>query len=154
IEAVLDWATAREHRQGDNPARWRGHLDKLLPPRAKVQKVLHHAALPYVEVGAFMAKLREQEGMAACALEFLILIATRTGEVIGATWDEIDLGSAVWIVPPDRMKARKEHRVPLAKPALVILKRLKKGDLGPFVFPGGKPGKPLSNMAMLALLER
>jgi integrase len=154
IEAVLDWATAREHRQGDNPARWRGHLDKLLPPRAKVQRVLHHAALPYVEVGGFVAKLREQEGMAAAALEFLILTATRTGEVIGATWDEIDLGAAVWTIPPDRMKAGKEHRVPLAKPALAILKPLKKADLGPFVFPGGKPGKPLSNMALLALLER
>jgi integrase len=154
IEAVLDWATARRHRQGDNPARWRGHLDQVLPARAKVQKVRHHAALPYAEIGGFMAKLREQEGMAASALEFLMLTATRTGEVVGAAWEEFDLDAAVWMIPPDRMKAGKEHRVPLSKPALAILKRLKKSQSGKFVFPGGKAGKPLSNMALLALLER
>jgi integrase len=158
IERVLDWATVRGYRQGDNPARWRGHLETLLPQRAKVQKVQHHAALPYAEIGAFMAALRGQDGTAASALEFLILTATRTGEVIGATWDEIDPGAAVWTIPPDRMKAGKEHRVPLSKPALAVLTRLRDGapDAAPgtFVFPGLKAGKPLSNMAMLKLLER
>jgi integrase len=154
IEAVLDWATARRHRQGDNPARWRGHLDQLLPARAKVQKVQHHAALPYTEIAGFMAQLRDQDGVAAAALEFLILTATRTGEVIGATWDEFDLDTATWTIPPDRMKAGKEHRVPLSKPGLALLKQLQKDNSGAFVFPGGKPGKPLSNMALLALLER
>jgi integrase len=154
IEAVLDWATACGHRQGDNPARWRGHLDKLLPPRAKVQKVRHHKALPYAEIGGFMAALREQNGLAAYALELLILTATRTGEVINAKWEEFDLKAALWTIPGDRMKAGKEHRVPLSKPALAVLKRLEMGDPGEFVFPGAKPGKPLSNMAMLALLER
>lgn len=154
IEAVLDWATVRGYRRGDNPARWRGHLDHLLPQRAKVQKVQHHAALPYAEIGAFTEMLHEQEGVSPLALEFLILTATRTSEVIGATWDEIDLDGAVWTLPADRMKAGKEHRVPLSKPALALLKRLQKAKYGDFVFPGSKVGKPLSNMAMLKLLER
>jgi integrase len=154
IETVLDWATARGYRQGDNPARWRGHLDKLLPGRAKVQKVEHHAALPYAEIGAFMSDLRDQGGTAALALEFLILTAARTGEVIGAQWAEIDLGAGVWTVPAERMKAGKEHRVPLSKPALAALARLPRSDGTVHVFPGGKAGKPLSNMAMLKLLAR
>jgi integrase len=154
IEAVLDWATARDYRQGDNPARWRGHLDKLLPPRAKVQKVKHHAALPYAESGEFVAKLREQESTSALALEFLILTATRTGEVIGATWSEIDLDAAVWTIPADRMKAKREHRVPLSKSALSILKQLNEHRIGEFVFPGAKTNRPLSKMTLLDLLER
>jgi integrase len=104
IESILDWATARGYRQGENPARWRGHLDKLLPARGKVQKVNHHAALPYTELPAFMAELRQQKGAAARALEFLILTAARTGELIGATWSEIDLEARVWVVPGTRMK--------------------------------------------------
>lgn len=111
IEAVLDWATVRGYRKGDNPARWRGHLDKLLPPRSKVRKVEHHAALPYVEIAGFVTALRGQDGIAARALEFLILTATRTGEVIGARWDEVDLEKKTWIVPAARMKAGREHRV-------------------------------------------
>jgi integrase len=154
IERVLDWATVRDYRQGDNPARWRGHLETLLPPRAKVQKVQHHAALPYAEIGPFMSALRKQDGIAALALEFLILTATRTGEVIGATRDEIDLSAAVWTVPADRMKGGKEHRVPLPKPALAVLKRLHDAASGAFVFPGRKAGMPLSNRAMLMVLER
>jgi integrase len=154
IQTVLDWATARDFRQGDNPARWRGHLDKLLPPRSKVQKVEHHAALPYAEIGAFMAALREHESTSALALEFLILTAARTGEVIGAKWDEIDLGAALWTIPAERMKAKREHRVPLSKPALAILKRLHENRSGEIVFPGARAGKPLSNMALLMLLER
>ena len=154
IEAVLDWATVRGYRQGDNPARWRGHLDKVLPPRAKVQKVQHHTALPYAEIGDFVVALRAQDSTSALALEFLILTAARTGEVIGATWTEIDFAEAVWIVPADRMKAKKEHRVPLPKPALAILQRLYAHCTGDYVFPGAKPKKPLSNMSMLKLLER
>jgi integrase len=154
IERVLDWAAVRGYRQGDNPARWRGHLDQLLPARSKVRKVQHHAALPYTEVGQFMADLREQESTSALALEFLILTATRTAEVIGATWSEFDLDAAVWTMPAERMKAKKEHRVPLSKPALAMLKRLHKHRAGEFVFMGAKPGRPLSNMALLMLLER
>ena len=114
IEAVLDYATARGWRSGENPARWRGHLDNLLPARSKVAKVEHHAALPWREIGAFMAALAKEEGVSALALRFAILTAARTGEVIGARWSEIDMAEAVWTVPADRMKAAREHRVPLS----------------------------------------
>jgi integrase len=124
IETVLDWAKARGYRHGDNPARWRGHLDKLLPARAKVQRVEHHAALPYAAIGPFMAQLREQEGMSALALQFLILTATRTSEVLNATWAEVDLNAGVWTIPEGRMKAGREHRVPLSKSALALLREL------------------------------
>jgi integrase len=154
IERVLDWATVRGYRQGDNPARWRGHLDQLLVARSRVQKVRHHPALAYPEMGQFMAALREQESTSALALEFLILTATRTAEVIGATWAEIDFDAAVWTIPAERMKSRKEHRVPLSRPALAILKRLDKHRHGEFVFTGAKPDRSLSNMALLMLLER
>ena len=113
IEAVLDWAKVRDYRQGENPARWRGHLDKLLPAPSEVRRVEHHAALPYAETGGFISALRQQEGIAARALEFAILTAARTGEVIGATWGEIDLGQKVWTIPAQRMKAGKEHCVTL-----------------------------------------
>lgn len=154
IEAVLDWATVRGYRRGDNPARWRGHLENLLPQRSKVQRVEHHRALPYGEIGAFMGTLRQQDGVAAVAFEFLILTATRTSETIGARWDEVDIDHAIWTIPADRIKAGKEHRVPLSAPAIAILKRLNKIRQGDFVFPGGKAKKPLSNMALLALLKR
>lgn len=154
IEAVLDWAKARGYRTGENPARWRGHLENLLPRRAKVRKVEHHPALPYAEIGAFMADLRKQDGVAALALEFLILTAARTSEVSGARWSEIDLDKAVWTVHADRIKAGREHRVPLSAPALAILKKLHKTRDGEFVFPGGRKGKPLSANALLALLKR
>lgn len=156
IEAVLDWATVRGYREGDNPARWRGHLDKLLPGRAKVRKVAHHPALPYDDMGEFVAALRQQDGIAARALEFLILTAARTGEVIGARWSEFDLAEKLWTVPADRMKASKEHRVPLSPAAVAIIEQMKsvRVDDHAFVFPGGKRGKPLSNMAMLKLLKR
>ncbi|MGJ4973181.1 tyrosine-type recombinase/integrase [Bradyrhizobium sp. HKCCYLRH1073] len=152
IEAVLDWAAARGFRQGENPARWRGHLDKLLPAPAKVRTVKHHAALPYDELPAFMTALRAQEGTAARALEFLILTAARTGEVIGARQEEIK--DTVWTVPAGRMKASKEHRVPLPAAALAIVEKLRKEQGGEHLFFGGKRDKPLSNMAMLALLDR
>jgi integrase len=154
IEAVLDWATARGYRTGENPARWRGHLDKLLPARGKVRKVEHHAALPYRELPAFMTKLQAQEGIAARALEFLILTAVRTGEVIGARWDEFNLDEGLWTIPAARMKAGREHRVPLSAPAAALIRKLKKLHIGEFVFPGQKLTRPLSNMAMLKTLER
>jgi len=154
IEAVLDWATVRGYRKGENPARWRGHLDKLLPARSKVRKVEHHPALPYDELADFAAALRSQEGVASRALEFLILTAARTGEVIGARWDEVDLEEKTWIVPAARMKAGREHRVPLSAAAVAALEQMRETRESDFVFPGGKKGKPLSNMAMLAVLKR
>jgi integrase len=158
IESVLDFAKVRGYRDGDNPARWRGHLAKLLPARSKVRAVEHHAALPYSELPAFLATLREQEGNAARALEFLVLTGARTGEVIGARWSEIDLLDEIWIVPASRMKAHREHRVPLSPRALTILREIQAAPSGTSnnasVFPGGKAGKPLSNMAFLMLLRR
>jgi integrase len=152
IESVLDWATVRGYREGENPARWRGHLEKLLPPRRKVAAVEHHAALAYPELSAFMADLRHREGAAARALEFAILTAARTGEVLGATWSEIDLESHLWTIPGGRMKAGREHRVPLSDAVLEILTQLDRtGDL---LFPGQRPGRPLSDMALLMLLRR
>jgi integrase len=155
IEAILDWATAREYRQGENPARWRGHLDKLLPARGKVRKVEHHAALPYAELPGFLVALRAQEGIAARALEFTILTAARTGETIFAGWNEMELDKT-WTIPAKRMKAGREHRVPLSVRALAILEEMQahRHAEEDFVFPGGKRGKPLSNMAFLMLLRR
>jgi integrase len=154
IEAILDWATVRGYRKGENPARWRGHLDKLLPARSKVRKVERHPALPYDELADFIAALRSQEGVASRALEFLILTAARTGEIIGAGWDEVDLEEKIWVVPAARMKAGREHRVPLSAAAVAVLGQIKEIRESDFVFPGGKKGKPLSNMAMLAVLKR
>jgi integrase len=151
IESVLDWATARGYRSGDNPARWRGHLENLLPKRSAVRRVEHHAALPYPEIAAFMAQLRRQEGITARALEFLILTAGRTSEVIGAKWGEFDLAERLWTVPGERMKSGREHRVPLSDAALAIFGA--PGDPDQFVFPGGKGGG-LSNMALLMTLRR
>jgi integrase len=154
IEAVLDWARARGHRQGDNPARWRGHLDHLLPARAKLQPVIHHPALPYSKVGAFMFDLATQDTVASHGLQFQILTAARTGEVIGARWSEMDLDQKIWIVPGKRMKSGREHRIPLSSGALSLLKLALDYTLGEFVFPGAKLNHPLSNMAFLALLRR
>ncbi len=154
IESVLDWATARGYRTGDNPARLRGHIDNLLPEISKRRRVKHHPALPYVELGEFVAELRKQEGVAARALEFLILTAARTGEVIGARPGEFNLDAALWTIPGERMKAGKEHRVPLSSRVVAIIREIEKTHKGDFVFPGGKEGKPLSNMAMLELLKR
>ena len=151
IEAILDWATVRELRQGDNPARLRGHLDHLLAKRLASARG-HHAALPFVEIGAFMADLRKQEGIAAKALEFAIHAAARTGEVIGARWEEFDLTAGVWTIPAERMKAKKEHRVPLSARVIALL-----GDQdepGAFVFSGRRAGQPLSNMALMMTLRR
>ena len=156
IESVLDWATVRGYREGENPARWRGHLDKLLPARSKVRKVEHHSALPYAELPTFLGKLREQEGVAARALEFTILTAARTNETIGAKQRQIDWQNNIWIVPGDRMKGGREHRVPLSDLAISLVKELGAAEGGQtgFLFPGGRADRPLSNMAMLKVLER
>ena len=156
IEAVLDYAKVHGWRAGENPARWKGHIENVLPKRSKVRAVVHHAALPWREIGSFMTTLAGQEGVAALALRFAILTAARTGEVIGARWSEIDTQHALWTVPAARMKAAREHRVPLSDTALAVLREaatLRDGD-AEYVFPGGKPGQPLSNMAMLVLLKR
>jgi integrase len=151
IEHILDYAKVRGYRAGENPARWRGHLDKLLPAALNRKQRRHHAALPYDQVGEFVQKLRAQEGTAARALEFAILTAARTQEVIGAAPGEIDAAKALWTVPAGRMKAGREHRVPLSPQALQIVQTQAEG---PFVFAGGKERAPLSNMAMLELLRR
>lgn len=154
IEAVLDAAKVRGYREGENPARWRGHLRMILPIPSSITKVRHHSSLPYVEISAFMAELRKIDDGSARALEFVILTATRTSEAIGARWSEIDLDQGVWTIPANRIKAGKEHRVPLSVPVLALLDPLYKYRTDDFVFPGCKKGKPLSNMAMLKLLER
>jgi integrase len=155
IEKVLDAAKARGFigRDAPNPARWRGHLDKLLPKRAKLTRG-HHAAMPYVELPAFLAELRQRPTTAARALEFGILTATRSGETLAARWDEMDLEAHVWTLPAERTKAAREHRVPLSNRALAILDELKAARIGDYVFPGLKPKRPLSNMAFEMLLRR
>jgi integrase len=152
IEAVLDSAKAQGHRNGENPARWRGYLDKLLAKRGRLTRG-HHSAMPYDDIPAFMAELRRREAAAALALEFTILTAGRTGEVLGAKWDEIDFEAGVWTVPATRMKAAKKHRVPLSKRAVAIPEKLATAKTGEFVFPGNKRG-PLSSMSMVMLLRR
>lgn len=153
IESVLDWATARRYRSGENPARWRGHLDKLLPARSKVAKVRHHPAMPYTDLPEFMQRLRALDSISAKALEFTILTAVRTSEAVGATEAEIDFRAKVLTIPAERMKANRPHRVPLSDRALEILKTTPREANNPYVFPGAKRGKPLSNMAMLELLQ-
>jgi integrase len=153
IEAVLDWAAVRKLRTGDNPARWKGNLQHVLPARSRLAKPQHHAALPYAEIPHFMASLRKREGVAARALELTILPAARTGEVVGARWDEIDLTARTWTVPGNRMKAGREHRVPLSDEAVDILKALPREKSNPYVFIGPRAGG-LSNMAMAAVLRR
>ena len=162
IEAVLDAATVRGFRQGPNPAQWKGNLAHILPARAKVRKVEHHAALPIDDTPEFLDALRRREGMAARALEFAILTAARTGEVLGARWGEIDLDAKVWTVSAGRMKAGREHRVPLSEAALAVLGTVRplavmrdgKPELAAPVFPGPRRALPMSNMVMLMLLRR
>ncbi len=158
IESVLDYAKARGWRSGENPARWRGHLANLLPARAKLAPVEHHAALPWTEAGAFLVALQGQTGVAARALEFAILTAARTGEVLGARWGEVGMLAKVWTVPATRTKARREHRVPISGPALVVLGNMAKlrttDSPDAFVFPGGFSGRPLSATAMRKVLRR
>jgi integrase len=158
IEAILDWAKAAKLRTGENPARWKGNLEHLLAKPKRKARIVHHAALPYAEIGDFMAQLRDQSGTSARALEFAILTAARTGEVIGATWGEVNLDGALWTIPAARMKGGREHRIPLAPQALNILRALDaerdqqaKAPSDP-VFPG-RAGA-LSNMSLLAVLKR
>jgi integrase len=152
IESILDWATVSKFRQGENAARWTGHLEELLSKSKP--SVKHHAALPYDEIGAFMARLRDEEAIAARGLEFAVLTAARTGEVIGALWSEIDQRRRLWTIPPERMKGGKRHRVPLCDGAMAIIEKMAAIRESEFVFPGAKPGRPLSNMAFLMLLRR
>ncbi|WP_106640868.1 tyrosine-type recombinase/integrase [Allosphingosinicella vermicomposti] len=153
IEQVLDWGTVRGFRDGLNPARWRGHLDKLLAKPKKLAKVKHHAALPWADIGAFMPKLRKAEGMGARALEFAILTACRSGEVRGATWAEIDLDAAIWTIPAERMKAGKPHSVPLSDAVVAMLKALPRMAGTNYVFPAPRGGQ-LSDMTLTAVLRR
>lgn len=152
IESILGWATVSNFRQGDNPARWRGHLENLLAKPSRSKRTVHHPALPWKELGAFMASLREQDGIAAKAVELAILTACRSGEVRLATWAEFDLDAALWVIPAERMKAGVEHRIPLSTAALALLESMPR--MGDLVFPGAKPRKPLSDMSLTAVLRR
>ncbi|WP_306421466.1 tyrosine-type recombinase/integrase [Methylobacterium iners] len=152
VEAVLDAARAQGHRSGENPARWRGHLDKLLPPR-KVLARGHHAAMPYADVPAFVARLRDNPTISNRALEFTILTAGRSGEIMGATWPEIDVAKRLWSIPAERMKGSRPHQVPLTDRMIEILEEMRERG-GIFIFPGAKPDKPLSVMALTMAMRR
>jgi len=154
IENILDYAAAHGNRDQFNPARWRGHLDKLLPRPSKVARKRHQPAMPYTQVPAFISELTDNSSISAAALRFLILTATRTSEVLFATWDEIDLGSAaVWKIPAARMKAGREHRVPLSDPAVALLQGLPRVGGNPYAFPGVRQGRPLGTMALLEMMR-
>ena len=154
IESVLDWAAVRGYRTGDNPARWKGYLDQVLPGKRQLARTEHHAAMAYGDVPAFMAELSTRNSVAAAALRFLILTAARTAEVTGARWSEIDLDTAVWTIPAERMKARTEHRVPIAKEAVELLRSIYIEDDNPHVFIGSRAGTGLSALAMFKTLKR
>jgi integrase len=156
IETVLDYARVKNLRTGDNPASWRGNLKLALPVRSKVRRVKHHSALQIGQLPEFMKQLREAQGLGARALEFAILTAARSGEVLGATWSEIDLVAGVWCIPGERMKAGREHRVPLSPAARALLESIAQAGAHPeeYVFPGTRRGKPLSGMTFLMLLRR
>jgi integrase len=154
IECVLDWATFGKFREGANPARWKGHLDNSLAKPNKISKVTHHAALPYADVAPFIADLRSREGYGAKALEFTVLTAARSGEVRGATWDEIDLDNKLWTIPASRMKMGKEHRVPLSNAAMALLTNLTRVEDETLLFPSSKRHTPISDMTLTAVLRR
>jgi integrase len=158
IERILDFAKTRGWRSGENPAAWKGHLALTLPARSKVRKVEHHAALPWHEIGDFMLRLKEQAGMGARALRFAILTAARSGEVRGARWSEVEMSAATWVVPAKRMKAGREHRIPLSEPTLDVLREMAQArlsnDSAALVFPGRDAGRPLSDMSLTAVLRR
>ncbi|KQW61802.1 tyrosine-type recombinase/integrase [Variovorax sp. Root411] len=153
IESVLDWSAVRKYRSGDNPARWKGHLDKVLPAPTKIQKVKHHRAVPIDDMSVFMTDLRERTGTSARALEFVILTAARSGEVRGAVWSEFDMDAKIWNVPAGRMKAGREHRVPLSNAAVSLLEALPRTKGTDLVFPGTK-NKALSDMSLTAVMRR
>jgi len=154
IEMVLDWAKVSGFRDGENPARWRGHLDHLLPTRTKVRTIVHYSALPYAEIGAFMSRLRANTSITARCLEFIILTAARLSEGRFATWDEIDFESKTWTLPAPRMKSRKEHRVPLSRPAIELLKEMRTIRRGDFIFHGMREGQPVSQTMVLMLTRQ
>jgi len=154
IEALLDYAAAKGLREGPNPARWKGNLALTLPAKRKISTVKHHPAVPVKDMPSFFKALRSREGMAARALEFLTLTAARSGEVRGAQWNEIDLTKKVWVIPAERMKAKREHRVPLSTQAIALLKVLPTKNTGALIFPGTKPTTKLSDMALTAVMRR
>lgn len=154
IESVLDWATFNKFREGENPARWKGHLEHSLAKPSKVSKVKHHAAMPYQALPAFMNVLRGRSGTGAKALELLILTGCRSGEIRSAVWSEIDLVSKLWVIPASRMKMAQEHRVPLSEAAMDLLKALPRLENTDLVFPSGKPNTPQSDMTLTAVLRR
>ena len=154
IHAVIGWTTVHHYRHGDNPARWQGHLEHALPALSKVAKVKHHAALPYAQVGAFVAKLRKDSSVGARCLEFITLTAARLGEAINAEWDEIDLANRVWVVPSSRMKADREHRVPLSDAALAVLKVMQAIRQSDYVFPGTRQGRPVGENTPVRLAKQ
>jgi integrase len=154
IENILDWARVQGFREGENPALWRGHLDKLLPKPSSVKKVKHLAALPYVQISGFMSELRGREALSALALRLIILTATRSGEARGAKWTEFDLTKAIWTIPAERMKAEKEHIIPLCKEALSIIQSIPRIAGSEYLFTGTRSGKPLSDAVFKKLMER
>jgi integrase len=154
VESVLDWATARGYRTGENPARWRGHLENLLPRRSKVRRVAHLPAMHYRDIGPFLTALRLQDDIAALALEFAILTATRTGEVLGCGWDEIDGAEKMWLIRGERTKSGREHRVPLSAAAMWIVSRMAEIRTGDLMFPGAKADRKRGNAALLVALAR
>jgi integrase len=153
VENTLDWAKARGYRDGDNPARWRGHLDTLLPKKARIAPIQHLEALDYREVGTFMVRLRELPSIDARALEFTILTAARSGEALDARWEEVDLGAKVWTVPAERMKSRREHRVPLSTAVVALLGGLPNPHTGP-LFPGRKAGTSINRNRLREVLRQ
>ncbi len=154
LETILDWATVQDFRKGENPARWRGHLDKLLPKPSEVYNVKHFAALPYQEINGFMNKLRKREALSALALRLIILTATRSGEARNAIWAEFNMEQAIWTIPAERMKAKKEHIIPLSKEALSIIQSLPHMAGNDYLFVGNRSGKPLSDVVFKKLMER
>jgi integrase len=148
IDVILNWAATRGYREGESPARWKGHLENLLPVPSRVHTIENHAALPHGEVGGFMAELREQAGMPARVLEFAILTAARTNEAIGAKWNEINLNEQLWTVPKERMKAHREHKVPLSDAAMAIVTTMAAHRRNGYVFPGTRLNRPVGSSAL------
>jgi integrase len=153
LEKILDYARAKGWRTGENPARWRGHLDHIVPPRKRLTRG-HHKAMPHKDVPSFVKRLQDLGSVSAIALESCIMTAARSGEVLGAKWQELDLKEGIWTIPPDRMKAGREHRIPLQGRALDIARLLGETKTGDYVFPGAKPGRPLSVMSMTMVMRR
>jgi hypothetical protein len=155
IESILDWAKVRGYRQGENPARWRGYLENLLPKPSKVHQIQHYPSLPYDQINDFIAALTKEDGLAALALQLVIYTASRSGEVLKAKWSEFDLKQKTWVIPASRTKTKiRDHKIPLSNPAMEILRDLEKKKVGEYVFFGKDLKKPLSDMAMLALIRR